>query len=122
MAVGGGGSTHQFGSYVLEIRKRGTPEFVNAPRTFADAIRAENSFSVAEFLAAYQLVLLERGMFIGRMVSSNWKGLTLQEPGYYSIRMRYSYFGAEKLIPTELRFPIFRAPLLSNVIDLEIVP
>ena len=122
IAVGSAGFRHQFGSYGLEIRKRGAPGFVNPPRTFADPIGAKRNLSVAEFLVSNQLVLLEEGMFVGRRISSNWEGLTLQEPGHYSIRVTYSSSGDESLIPKELRFPIFRSAMTSNVIDLEIQP
>ena len=121
IALGSGGFGHQFGTYQLQLRKAGAPDFVDGPRTFGDPIGSRD-LAASDFIVANRLILLEPGAFIGRTISSDWDGLTLLEPGRYSIRVTYTSYGAEKLIPRELRFPIFRSPLTSNVIVLEIQP
>ncbi|MBI4473942.1 MAG: hypothetical protein HY646_14840 [Acidobacteria bacterium] len=119
--LGAVGIGHQFGSYQLQLRKSGASEFIAGPGMASDGIPPRN-LRAADFILHNQLVLLQEGMFIGKTFGSNWYGFTLLEPGRYSIRVTYSSSGAEKLIPSELRFPIFRSPLISNVIDLEIQP
>jgi hypothetical protein len=125
IALGIGGFGHQFGTYQLQVRKAGASDFTDGPQMFGSPLRApgaSDSSPVSDFLVANRLIPMEPGAFIGRTISSDWDGLTLLELGRYSIRVTYSSYGAERLIPRELRFPIFRAPLTSNVIDLEIQP
>jgi hypothetical protein len=121
LQLGAVGIGHEFGGYQLEISKTGTTGFVAVPGIASDGIPPRN-LSSGDFILQNQLVLLLEGVFVGKTFASNWYGLTLQEPGRYSVRVTYRSYGKDEMIPNDLRFPIFRTPLVSNVIDLEIKP
>jgi hypothetical protein len=79
-------------------------------------------WDTAEFIAANNLILLRQGMFIGRTVNSDWKGLTSQGPGKYFIRMIYTVQPNGSEVPSNLQFPIFRTQLTSNILEIEVEP
>jgi hypothetical protein len=118
-----------FGMYHLQFRKRGVATFVNTQEYALDSLPAKNAPtpSPSDIIVSSRLVLLEGNpynhQFVGSTFISNWKGLTLQEPGRYSIRVTYSSAGIDQgVAPKGIRYPIFLQPLTSNVLDLEIMP
>ena len=61
-------------------------------------------------------------MFVGRNITSNWRGLTVLEPGRYSIRVAFHTYGDGTVVPKDLRYPIFLQPLVSNALDIDVRP
>ena len=115
------GRGQEFGTYALEVRKDPASAFTEGPYT-AEVLLPRRTVSVPDFLSRHRLVLLEESMFIGRTTNSNWDGLTQLNPGRYSIRVTYSSYGDERDVPQDLRYPIFRERITSNVIEVEIQP
>lgn len=125
LSVGSFGIGHEFGWYQLQVRKRGASEFVAVGGGARDGVPPKNP-STADIIVANRLVLLEGNtysrMFLGETINSNWKGLTVLEPGRYSIRITFTTYGDRTLLPKDVRYPIFLQPLVSNVLDIEITP
>jgi hypothetical protein len=125
ISLGSFGVGHEYGWYELQVRKRGASDFVPVPGVAADRF-SRGPQSTAEILVENRLVLLEANeysrMFVGKTINSNWRGLTLLEPGRYSIRVAFKTYGDRTVVPKDLRYPIFLQPLVSNVLDIDVRP
>jgi len=125
IALGAIGVGHEFGSFQLQVRKPGASDFVNVGGFAADGF-GRRTRSTNDIIVENQLVLLDSTehsrMFIGRTINLTWKGLTLLEPGRYSIRVAFNTYGDRTVVSKDMRYPIFLQPLVSNVLDLEIQP
>ena len=125
ISLGSFGIGHEFGRYQLQVRKRGASEFVAVGGVALDGFPPKNP-STADIIVANRLVLLEgnehSSMFLGKTINSNWKGLTVLDPGRYSIRIAFTTYGDRTVLPKDVRYPIFLQPLVSNVLDIEITP
>jgi hypothetical protein len=74
-------SSVEFGWYQLEVRKQGASDFVALRGAALDGFGRVRS--TADILMENRLVLLEGNeysrMFVGRNITSNWRGLTVLE-------------------------------------------
>ena len=115
-------TSSRLGSYQLQVRKRGSSDFLPVGGVAADGYGGRVR-STADILVENQLVLLEGNqysrMFVGKTINSNWRGLTVLEPGSYSIRVAFNTYRDRTVVPKDIRYPIFLQPLVSNVLDLE---
>ena len=125
ISLGSVGVGHEFGWYQLQVRKQGASDFV-APGGVALDRFGRGPQSTAEILVENRLVLLEGNeyshTFVGRYITSDWRGLTMLEPGRYSIRVEFKTYGDRTVVPKDLRYPIFLKPLISNVLDIDVRP
>src|SRR5215813_12977613 len=91
-----------FGMYHLQFRKRGSATFDNIQEYALDGLPAKNAPtpSTSDIIVSSRLVLLEgtpcSHQVVGSTYISNWKELTLQAPGRYSIRVTYSSAGIDQ--------------------------
>jgi hypothetical protein len=125
ISLGTFGVGHDFGWYQLQVRKRGTSDFVAIPGVASDAF-SRGAQSTADILVENRLVLLDANeyshTFVGRNITSGWRGLTALDPGRYSIRVAFNTYGDRTVVPKDIRYPIFLQPLVSNVLDIDIQP
>ena len=122
IALGSFGLGHELGRYELQVRNAGTSAFKSVGGTAVDGFPAKTP-TVSDVIVNNGLVLLKGGMFVGSIEHSNWDGLTLLEPGRYSIRVTYDTYEPDRSrVPKEIRFPVFLQRLVSNVINIEIQP
>jgi hypothetical protein len=107
------------GRFRLQVRDANSGSgFVNGPEYALDPIGIAKPATPIEFVANNNLCLLKPDSFIGKVFRSDWAGLTLLGPGRYSIRITYDFFSS--IVPKDLPHAMFTAPLVSNVIELEI--
>ncbi|OLC89504.1 MAG: hypothetical protein AUH86_25460 [Acidobacteria bacterium 13_1_40CM_4_58_4] len=76
----------------------------------------------AEFIQNNNIVLFEKGDFIGHRTDYTWEGTTLLPPGRYELRATYRAFedGLMKAMMKTMRFPFLTGELLSNTVAVEI--
>ena len=110
-----------YGNYDLQVRRMGSGYYQTTTKLSSDPMpRAYGTPpSVSEFKAQKNIVLLLPQQFLGLRQSGTWSGLTAMPPGKYEIRVVYS---ASDRLPVTLDKPFLMGRIVSNVVEIEVVP
>jgi hypothetical protein len=108
-------------NYDLQIRRAGADIYETTPKGALDPpFRAYGRApSPLEFKSSKNMFLLEPRQIIGRTLSGTWTGIAVRSSGKYDVRVVYS--GTDRL-PVTLDKPFLSGRIVSNVVQIEILP
>lgn len=111
-----------WGQYDLQIRPlRSEEPYKTTLKWATDPLDRPygSPLSPEAFRAQKNLLLLQPQQFIGIRESGTWKELTAMLPGEYELRVVYSSRGP---LPVKLDRPFLLETIISNVIQIEVLP
>lgn len=110
-----------YGGYDIEVRTSGSEGWRKvSTKVSGDPMPDAHprSWTKDEWKTRLNLFLLEPNGIIGRRMYGTWKGITVQPPGKYDVRVTYS----ARDLPVKLDKPFLSGTYTSNVINIEILP